>query len=110
MSWVATNTGIGADLVGGLMMQAVEQRFGANSKATGDLEWLTDNGSYYAAAETRSFAGEVGLKPGTTYIRSPQSNGMAESRVRTFKRDYADLADRPDAQTVMRHLPEWLEH
>jgi putative transposase len=43
-------------------------------------------------------------------MRSPQSNGMAKSFVRTFKRDYADLAHRPDAQTVMRQLAGWFEH
>lgn len=74
------------------------------------MEWLTDNGSCYTAAKTRSFAQELGLKPVTTWMRSPQSNGMAESFVRTFKRDYADLAHRPDAQTVMRQLASWFEH
>ena len=110
MSWVATTKGIDADLVGDLMMQAVEQRFGANGNAAGNVEWLTDNGSCYTAAKTRSFAQELGLKPVTTWMRSPQSNGMAESFVRTFKRDYADLAHRPDAQTVMQQLAGWFEH
>ncbi len=71
MSWVATTRGIDADLVGDLMMQAVESRFGANSKAAGDLEWLTDNGSCYTAAKTRSFAGELGLKPVKTWGNPP---------------------------------------
>lgn len=39
-----------------------------------------------------------------------QSNGMAESFVKTFKRDYASLANRPDSQTVMRELKLWFEH
>ena len=56
MSWVATTKGIDADPVDDLMMQAVEQRFAANGKATGNVEWLTDNGSCYTAAKTRSFA------------------------------------------------------
>jgi len=110
MSWVATTRGIDADLVGDLMMQAVESRFVANSKAIGDVERLTDNGSCYTASKTHSFAGEFGLKPVTTWLRSPQSNGVVESFVRTFKRDYADLAYRPDAQTIMRHLAGWFEH
>jgi putative transposase len=66
------------------------------------FEQVTDNGSCYTASKTRSFAGELGLQPVTTWIRSPQSNEMAESSVRTFKGDYADLAHRPDTQTVMR--------
>jgi putative transposase len=42
---------------------------------------------------TRSFAKQLGLKPVTTPVTSPQSNGMAESFVKTLKRDSAKLAD-----------------
>jgi putative transposase len=69
------------------MMQAVEKRFGSNGKPHKTIEWLTDNGSYYTAAETRSFAKELGLKPVTTPVTRPNSNGMAERFVKTFKRD-----------------------
>jgi len=110
MSWVATTKGIDAGLVGDLMMQAVESRFGPNSTAPSEIEWLTDNGSCYTAAETRSFARALGLKPVTTPVSSPQSNGMAESLVKTIKRDYARLALRPDARTVMHQLVDWFEH
>ena len=87
MSWVATTKGIDAGLVGDLMMQAVERRFGTSETPTKPIEWLTDNGSCYTAAETKSFAKLLGLKPVTTPVTSPQSNGMAESFVKTFKRD-----------------------
>ena len=105
MSWVATTIGIDAALVGDLMMQAVENRFGPDGKPPKPIEWLTDNGSCYTAAETRSFAKQLGLKP----VTSPQSNGMAESFVKTLKRDIAKLADRPDSQTVMALLPKWFD-
>ncbi len=36
-----------------------------------------------------------------------QSNGMAESFVKTLKRDYAKLANRPDSKTVMAQLKDW---
>jgi transposase InsO family protein len=39
----------------------------------------------------------------------PQSSGMAESFVKTFKRDYVYVHDRPDAQSVLAQLPRWLE-
>jgi putative transposase len=91
------------------MMQAVENRFGPNCKPPKPIEWLTDNGSCYTAAETRRFAKQLGLKPVTTPVTSPQSNGMAESFVKTLKRDYAKLADRPDSQTVMTQLPKWFD-
>lgn len=109
MSWVATTKGIDAGLVGDLMMQAVENRFGANGQPPKTIEWLTDNGSCYTAAETKRFAKQLGLKPVTTPITSPQSNGMAESFVKTFKRDYAKLAHRPDSQTVMGQLKAWFD-
>lgn len=110
MSWVATTRGIDADLVGDLMLQAVEQRFGSGELPDQEIEWLTDNGSCYTAKETRSFAKGLNLKPVTTPVVSPQSNGMAESFVKTLKRDYASLASRPDSTTVMRQLKEWFEH
>ena len=109
MSCVATTKGIDAGLVGDFMMQAVEKRFGSNGKPSKTIEWLTDNGSCYTAAETRSFAKELGLKPVTTPLTSPQSNGMAESFVKTLKRDYAKLANRPDSKTVMAQLKDWFD-
>ena len=45
------------------------------------LELSCDNGSCYTAPETRSFAKQLGLKPVTTAVTSPQSKGMAESFV-----------------------------
>jgi putative transposase len=110
MSWVATTRGIDAGLVGDLMMQAVEYRFGKDKNTESEIEWLTDNGSCYTARETKSFARQLGLKPVTTAISSPQSNGMAESFVKTLKRDYAKLADKPDSASVMEQLPGWFEH
>ena len=72
MSWVDTTKGIDAGLVGDLMMQVVEKRFGSNGKQPQTIEWLTENGSCYTAAETRSFAKELGLKLVTTPVTSPQ--------------------------------------
>ena len=96
MSWVATNKGIDAGLVGDSKMQAVENRFGTNAAPTKPIECLTDNGSCYTPAERRSFAELLGLKPITTPLTSLQSNGMAESFEKTLKRDYAKLVNRPD--------------
>jgi putative transposase len=61
MSWVATTKGIDAGLVGDLMMQVVEKRFGSNGKPHKTIEWLTDRGSCYTAAEIRRFAKKLGL-------------------------------------------------
>jgi putative transposase len=109
MSWVATTGGISGDLVRDLMVEAIDTRFDGSSP-TQPIEWLTDNGSPYIAHDTRSFAREIGLEPLTTAICSPQSNGMAEAFVKTFKRDYVERMDRPDAVTVMRQLSAAFEH
>jgi putative transposase len=55
MSWVDTTKGIDAALVGDLMMQAVEKRFGSTGKPLNTIERLTDNGSCYTATEISSF-------------------------------------------------------
>ena len=70
---------------------------------------MTDNGSCYTAAEKRSFAKQLGLKPVTAPVTSPQSNGMAESFVKTLKRDYAKLGNRPVSKTVMAQLKDWFD-
>jgi putative transposase len=49
---------------------------------------LSDNGSCNIADETMTFSREIGLKLVTTPVRSRQSNGMAESFVKTMKCDY----------------------
>jgi transposase InsO family protein len=70
-----------------MILEAVEKRFGA-LRAPETIEMLTNNGSAYIAKETIIFAGQLNLKSCFTPIKSPQSNGMAEAFVKTFKRDY----------------------
>jgi transposase InsO family protein len=55
---------------------------------TEPIEHLSDNGSPYTAKETRDFAAALNLVPCFTPVRSPESNGMSEAFVKTFKRDY----------------------
>ena len=107
---VATTEGIKGEDVCDLMVTAVEHRFGKVNRLPQTIEWLTDNGSCYIAGPTRRFARDIGLEPLTTPVQSPQSNGMAEAFVRTFKRDYVSVNPIPDAKTVMLALPEWFDH
>ncbi|WP_409410413.1 IS3 family transposase [Acinetobacter terrae] len=109
MSYLATTTGISSDMVCDVLVQSMEKRFGAVSYLPHPIEWLTDNGSCYIAKSTRQFAHALGFRICTTPIRSPQSNGMAEAFVKTFKRDYVYLNDMPDAATVLNALPVWIE-
>ena len=108
MSYVATTTGISSDMVCNVLVQSMEKRFGVVNGLPHPIEWLTDNGSCYIAKSTRQFAHALGFRICTTPIRSPQSNGMAEAFVKTFKRDYVYLNDVPDAETVLNALPIWM--
>lgn len=96
---------------GGLDHQedAVEQRFGSELLAS-PVQWLSDNGSAYTAEQTRAFARQIGLLPLTTPVCSPQSNGMAESFVKTMKRDYIRHMPKPDRATALRNLAIAFEH
>lgn len=108
MAWEAGTGGYTGESIRNLMYLCVERRFGADSVPHA-VEWLTDNGSAYTAHETISFARSLGLVPCFTPVRSPESNGMAESFVKTFKRDYVYVNDRPDAMTVLNRLNDWFE-
>ena len=108
MAWCATTGGISGEMIRDLMVQSVEQRFGS-TRVPHPVQWLSDNGSCYRARDTIDFADGLGLVPCFTPVRSPQSNGMAEAFVKTFKRDYAYVHDRPDAQTVLSQLSAWFE-
>jgi putative transposase len=110
ISWVATTGGIDSSDIRDLMIDSVERRFGLVDKLPQPIEWLSDNGSPYIAGDTRTLARYIGLVPCTTPIRSPQSNGMAEAFVKTFKRDYARVSAKPDAASVLRQLDSWFEH
>lgn len=113
MAWRAwPGKGLPGEPVREMLIEAVEKRFGAvDAIPEGhQLEFLTDNGGAYIATETRAIARSLGLKPVTTPVCSPQSNGMAESFVNTFKRDYVSRMDLADATTVMAQLPAAFEH
>jgi len=110
ISWVATTRGIDSLLVKDMLVMAIDQRFGQICAVPSPIEFLTDNGSCYTAKEVRDLAKSLNIKPVTTPVESPQSDGMAESFVNTIKRDYARLSHRPDSQTVMRNLKQCFDH
>lgn len=113
MAWRAwPGKGLPGEPVREMLIEAVEKRFGAVEAipAGHSLEFLTDNGGAYIAGDTRAIARAMGLKPVNTPVCSPQSNGMAESFVNTFKRDYVSRMDLANATTVMAQLPAAFEH
>ena len=107
IAFAATTAGISGELVRDVMVETMCKRFGEVAGLPSPAEWLSDNGSGYIARETRGFAQDIGLVPCRTPYRSPQSNGMAESFVKTFKRDYVNINPTPDAYTVLEQLPAW---
>lgn len=113
LAWRAwEGKGLPGEPVREMLIEAVERRFGAVEAipAGHELEFLSDNGGAYIAADTRALARSLGLKPINTPVCSPQSNGMAESFVNTFKRDYVARMDLSNARTVLAQLPAAFEH
>ncbi|EIJ4954159.1 IS3 family transposase [Escherichia coli] len=109
LHWAVTTGGFDSETVQDVMLGAVERRFG-NELPASPVEWLTDNGSCYRANETRLFARMLGLEPKNTAVRSPESNGIAESFVKTIKRDYISIMPKPDGLTAAKNLTEAFEH
>ncbi|WP_221768733.1 IS3 family transposase [Pseudomonas veronii] len=109
IGWVASPTGYSGDDIRDLMLESVEKRFGDQLPST-PVQWLSDNGSAYIAEQTRLFARQIGLQPVTKPVRSPQSNGMAESFVKTIKRDYVAHMPKPNRETALRNLTIAFEH
>ena len=109
IAWVAVSgAGIGGSDVRDMMLEAVENRFGAD-RATHPIEHLSDNGSCYTAKETRDFVAALNLVPCFTPVRSPESNGMSEAFVKTLKRDYIRITPLPDAKTVLGLVDGWID-
>ena len=107
IAWHAVvGLGISGSMVRDMMLEAVEIRFAA-LRAPNPIEWLTDNGSAYTARETRDFAVALDLVPCFTPVQSPQSNGISESFVKTFKRDYVRVNALPDALAALRQIAGW---
>jgi len=108
IGFVASTRGVSSEMIQDLMLECVEKRFGTG-KAPSPVQWLSDNGSCFTARETIEFAAWLGLESRFTPVRSPESNGMAEAFVRTFKRDYVYVRDRPDARMVLGQLADCFE-
>jgi len=108
ISWVASDCHLAGSDVRDLMAEAVEARFGV-TRTPRPVQWLSDNGPPYTAHRTRAFGASVGLDVRNTPAYSPESNGMAEAFVKTFKRDYVYLNDVFSAREVIAQLPLWFD-
>jgi putative transposase len=106
--WVATTGGISGEMIRDMMVRSVEQRFGT-LRAPHPVQWLSDNGSIFAAHKTIETALALNLVPCFTPVESPESNGMAQAFVKTFKRDYVRVTPIPDAPTALALVDSWME-
>jgi transposase InsO family protein len=78
IGWVAATTGISGEMIRDLMVGCVESRFGT-VKTPHQVQWLSDNGSIYAAARTldtatalgSSLASRLSKAPGATAWQKP---------------------------------------
>jgi transposase InsO family protein len=109
MRYIATTAGISGEMIRDLMAETIESRFGLVDRLPHRIEWLTDNGSAYTAHDTRNSALSMGLAVCTTPVQSPESNGMAEGFVKTFKRDYVHVNRLDNALVVLEQLPGWIK-
>ena len=91
IGWVATTAGISGEMIRDMMVRCVERRF-CDIRAPHPAQWLSDNGSVFAAHRTIEIAVALNLAPCFTPVESPESNGMAEAFVKTFKRDYVRVS------------------
>ena len=109
LGYIASTIGIDGAAIRDLMTECVEYRFGRINKLAKPVQWLSDNGPCYVSRETVTFARELGFEVCTTPSYSPESNGMAEAFVKTFKRDYAAFDQLENAHSVMSKLSGWFE-
>ena len=108
ISWVATTAGISGEMIRDMMVDCVEKRFGA-MRAPQPVQWLSDNGSIFAAHRTIEVALALNLVPCFTPVESPESNGMAEAFVKTLKRDYVRVNPIPNAAAGLALIDRWME-
>lgn len=112
ISWRARSSrGLPSEPVCDMLIEGVEACFG-NAKVDSDVElgFLTNYGAAFRAKDTHTLAKDLGIKPVHTLVCSPQSNGMAESFVNTFQRDYVSQMDRSSVAIVLRQMPAAFEH
>ena len=107
ISSVVTANATTGEMIRDLMAQSLEARFGMVARLPHSIEWLSDNGPPYIAHETRAFGSSLGFTMCNTPSYSPESNGVSEAFVKTFKRDYVYLHRLDNPKMVFEQLPGW---
>jgi putative transposase len=63
----------------------------------------------FRSSQTIEIAMALNLEPCFTPVESPESNGMAEAFVKTFKRDYVRVAALANADAALEVIEDWME-
>jgi putative transposase len=108
IAWKATLGHINGQTIRDLMLDAVENRF-QRPTLPRKIQWLSDNGPVYIAKETREFGELLGFEVCTTPSYSPESNGLSEALVKTYKRDYVYVNELWHAHEVLEKIGEWFD-
>ena len=87
IGWIATTAGLSGEMIRDLMA----------ARAPEPIQWLTDNGSIYVAGNTIDLEVALNLVARFTPVEGPESDGVAEAFVKSFKRDYVRINPIPDA-------------
>lgn len=106
ISFIAKKEPILSEDIQQMMIEAVDKRF-EGGRAPRQIGFLSDRGSIYRALQKVAMARSLNLKSCFTAAYSPESNGMAEALVKTYKRDYVYVNDCVDADTTLSLIPGW---
>src|SRR5262249_51628033 len=108
-AWTASPRPLtGAD-IRTLMDKALWARFGeATLKAPHAIQWLSHNGPNTRPRPRCSPRTSSAWCRSRLPAYSPESNGLPEAFVGTFKRDYVDGAELQDAESVLAQLGRWI--
>src|SRR5205085_10398789 len=104
IAWLATTAGISGEMIRDMMVQCVERRFGG-SRAPHKVQWLTDNGSIFAAYKTIDIALALNLEPCFTPVESPEATAWPRP---SSKPSNATTSVSQSCQTQLLLLPEYI--
>lgn len=108
IAWHATLGHIDGQNIRDLMLNAVENRF-YEPELPRTIQWLSDNGPVYISKDTIAFGEKLGFEVCTTPSYSPESNGLSEALVKTYKRDYVYVNELWDAEEILRLVDKWFK-
>lgn len=98
---------IKGDDIGRMVQRAAEKRFADGRVPL--VEFLSDNGPEYIKTDLRLLLKQMGFTVCNTPIRSPESNGIAESFFKSFKRDYVYQNVCESFEDIASKIGGWIE-